>query len=327
MSLSTLRKIYTSLDNPSYLGTAKKLRRALTTKTPLYLPKHKRVPLKKIQLWLQSQEAHSLHKPVIKNFKRNHYFVYGIDHLWECDLCDLSMYKKQNDGYSYLFTVIDVFSKYAWVKPIKKKTARSIIKVFHEILTESKRKPSVLQSDRGLEFKNKNFKSFLEHKNIKLQFPQTTSQFKCAVIERFNRTIKQKMFKYFTEKGKNHRRYIDDLQKLVFQYNHSFHSTIKMEPAEVKPHHSPKIYTNTHKSHQLETVHPPKFAKKDQVRVIKKKNRFEHGYTEKWTREIFVIHRVIYKKPYPLYQICDQNNVLINGKFYEYELQKVSKHK
>lgn len=245
--------------------------------------------MKTIKTWLQTQEPYTLHKPVISKFKRNHYNVYGIDHLWEIDLCDMSMYKTVNDGVTFLLTVIDVFSKYAWVKGLKNKTAQSATNAFREILNESGRKPLVIQCDRGLEFNNSTFKSMLTSRNIKLQFPLTTSKFKCAVIEAFNKTLKGRMFKYFTLKGENHRRYIDVLPKLVAGYNNTVHGTIKMKPSEVQPKDAKYVYEQTHAKHRREKDNQPKLNIGDYVRVIKKKPAFEHGYTEKWTREIFQI--------------------------------------
>lgn len=113
-------RTYYDISQPSYLGTTKKIQKASADKVPLHQRRnqHKKTSLKKFKKWLQSQDAHTLHKPVIRNFKRNPYRVMGIDSLWECDLVDMSMYKYKgvNEGYSYLFTVIDVFSKTGFVK-------------------------------------------------------------------------------------------------------------------------------------------------------------------------------------------------------------------
>ncbi len=286
------------------------------------------ITLRDIKKWLQSQDFYTLHKPIIKNFKRNHYYVLGIDHLWEIDLTDLSMFESENDNYRYLLTVIDVFSKYAWVKCVKNKNARTITSAFRKILDNDNknngRKPITVQCDRGREFKNSIFKNFLSARNIKLQFPLTTSKFKCAHIEVFNKTLKQRMFRYFTYKGEGYRRYIDVLQSLVDGYNNTIHSTIKMKPADVREHHTPMIYANTHAKHSREISRRPQIQQGDFVRVIKKKPVFEHGYTESWTREIFIVKDVIQKAPYTLFKLKDRKGSDVAGKFYEQELQRVN---
>lgn len=165
--------------------------------------------------------------------------------------------------------------------------------------------------------------------NIRQQFPQTTSLFKCAVVESFNKTLKNKMFRYFTMRGENFRRYIDVLQDLVRSYNNTSHTTIGMRPNDVKPADVPKIYAHTHRKHQsdrnLMDGARPKFQINNHVRVIKKKTAFDAGYREKWGREVFIVEKIINKAPYRLYQLKDLKNQPINGKFYAQELQRVTK--
>lgn len=320
-----INRTYYDALQPSYLGTAEKIHKTLSDKVPFHQRRNqrKKTSLKKIKKWLQSQDTHTLHKPVIRNFKRNPYRVMGIDSLWECDLVDMSMYKGVNDGFSYLFCVIDVFSKTAFVKLLRNKTARSVVKAFREILIENNRQPQTLQSDRGLEFKNKDFKSFLSSRGIKLQFPQTTSKFKCAVVEAFNKTLKGKMFKFFTSKGENYHRYIDILPQLVEHYNNSYHRTIKMKPVEVRPENTTQVYQNTHRYDRKEKISLPKLSERDRVRVARKHTTFQRGYADRWTKEIFIIAKVITKIPFPLYRLKDVKNREITGKFYEHELQQV----
>ena len=139
----------------------------------------------------------------------------------------MKSFAKQNKGIKYLLTVIDLYSKFAWIVPLKDKTGLSITKAFQEIF-KSKRKPKKLWVDQGKEFLNKEFKPFLLKNNIEMY--QTFNEGKAVVIERFNRTIKEKMWRYFTEFDTN--KYLDVLPKLLNEYNYSFHSTIKMPPIE-----------------------------------------------------------------------------------------------
>jgi transposase InsO family protein len=131
---------------------------------------------------------------------------------------DHKRYLEKNSGYNYLLTVIDCFSKYTWDKPIKNKSADEIIKSFDEIFEE--RKPVKLLTDKGKEFKNKNFQSFLKEHNV--VWFSTDSEFKSSIVERFNRTLKTKMWKYFTQVG--NRKWINILDDLISNYNNTYHT-------------------------------------------------------------------------------------------------------
>ena len=110
----------------------------------------KKFTRKQIQDWMLKQDAYTLHKPVRKNFKRRITFTTGIDDLWQADLVDLSSISKYNDGYKFLLTVIDVFSKVAWAIPLKNKSGQTLTDAFSTIFHE--RKPAHLQTDKGTEF-------------------------------------------------------------------------------------------------------------------------------------------------------------------------------
>ena len=138
------------------------------------------------------------------------------------DLCDMRAIKQYNDNMTFLLTVIDIFSKMAFVKAVLDKRGPTILRAFIEILEENNRKPTNLQSDMGVEFTNKNFKRALQQENI--NYFVTYSEIKAGTVERFNRSLKSRMWKYFTHA--NTFRYVDVLQKLVDGYNTSRHRGI-----------------------------------------------------------------------------------------------------
>lgn len=109
-----LRDVFYNVKNPAVFGTKAKLRKELP---------RPRVSKSKIKEWLNYQDVVTLHKTPVQNFQRNHYVLFGIDRLWEIDLCDMATIQKENDGYRFILSVIDVFSKYAWMVSIKNKTA------------------------------------------------------------------------------------------------------------------------------------------------------------------------------------------------------------
>lgn len=310
---SALRRVFYNTKNPALFGTKSKLRAELNSSQATST-----ISTPKIREWLNYQDVVTLHKTPTNNFPRNHYIVPGIDHLWEIDLCDMQSIQSQNDSYRYILSVIDVFSKFGWMVPIKNKTALAITKAFHHVISTSGRKPKAVQSDSGTEFKNATFRNFLSHNGIKQNFPLIQSKQKAAVVERWNRSLKQLMFKFFTHKGESYRRYIDVLPDLVNVYNNSVHRTIKMKPSEVTAENSGTVYKNIRNSHRnLLNVGA-------YVRIVRNKASLEHGYTEKWTREVFKIIKIIDKHPYPLYVLEDLNGTPLQGRFYKQQIQEIS---
>ena len=152
----------------------------------------------------------------------------------------MQQFSKWNKGYRYLLMVIDVFSKYGWIVPLKDKKGESVTKAFSEIFKEG-RKPQYLWVDKGKEFYNKHLKDLLE--KYKIQIYSTENEEKSSVVERWNRTIKTKMWKQFTVQGNT--QYLDMLPKILKQYNNTKHSSIKMTPVEAsKKKNEGTVYFN-----------------------------------------------------------------------------------
>jgi len=152
--------------------------------------------------------------------------VNGIDKIWSADFVEMQAFSKSNRGVRYLLTVIDVFSKYGWMLLLKDKTGKSVADAFKEIFKKSKRKPEKLWTDKGREFYNKHVKE------LGVELYSTENAEKSSVVERWNRTMKEKIFKYFTANNTN--KYIDVLDDFVARYNNTRHSSIKMTPVEAR---------------------------------------------------------------------------------------------
>lgn len=263
--------------------------------------------------WLASQEVYSLHKPVRRKFKRRKTISVGIDHLWQIDLVDMTNLAVHNDGYKYLLTCIDCFSRYAWAVPIKNKNSKSVTEAFASLL--NLRKPTFVQSDKGSEFVNTSFQNLLTANDIR-HYTSENDDIKCALVERFNRTLKTRMWRYFTYT--NSLRYIDVLPSLLKSYNASVHSAIKMAPSQVTVHNSHEL-----RKEAVVSRKKPKLQVGDWVRISETKRQFKKGYLPSWTRELFKITQVHFTYPIT-YSICDYSDEAIKGKFYEQELQKVT---
>lgn len=264
------------------------------------------------------QVADELHKPVISHFRKRHVVVGGVDKIWAADLIDMQGYAEFNDGVRYLLTVIDVFSKFGWIVPIQKKTGKCVAEGFKQIFKERTCDKLELKCwvDNGLEFYNKDVK------NLGVELYSTNNEEKSCVVERWNRTMKEKMFKYFT--ANNTYRYVDVLDEMVSNYNNTRHSSTKMTPVEASQKKNEKIvWMNLYGHLKPFPQRKPKFKLNDKVRITKKKTIFDKSYIPRWTTEVFSISQIQFTDPIT-YKITDYNNEEIVGTFYEQELQKTN---
>ena len=170
--------------------------------------------------------AEELDKPVIKKFNKRKVYSQFRDNTWGVDLADKQSLSKKNKGIKYLLCAIDLFSKYAFVIPLKDKKGISIVNAFNKIIKQSNRKPNKIWVDQGGEFHNNVFKKWLSDNDIIMY--STYNKGKSVVAERFIRTLKNKLYKHMTATGKNV--YYDVLDDVVNEYNSSKRSTTKMKP-------------------------------------------------------------------------------------------------
>ena len=187
MAEEYLHDLYYNPESPASFGGVEAVYRAAKEDGKFQLSRNK------IRIWLRQKDTYTLHRPVRYRFKRNRVIVGGIDKAWEADLVIMDSLSKENNGYKYILTVIDVLSKYAWVEPLKTKSGENLVKAFEKILKKG-RKPEKLHSDKGTEFTNKLFQSFLKHK---ITFFTTYNETKASLVERFNRALKVKNVEIF----------------------------------------------------------------------------------------------------------------------------------
>ena len=257
------------------------------TKSPLALYReakkhHPSLTFHQVKTWLQSKDTYNtytIHKLVRYNFPRNRVIVTEIDDQWQADLADISSLARFNKEYKFLLTCIDVFSKFAWVVTLKNKSGESLVNGFQSILNTG-RSPKKLQTDKGTEFLNHNFQSFLKKKNI--HFFTTNSELKPSMVERFNRTLKTCMWKYFT--AKNTCVYIDILKDIVQGYNNSYHRSIGQAPASVRLLNAGQVRKKLYGNSWAKPIRELKFKLGDQVRISKSRRTFKKGYLPSWTQ-------------------------------------------
>jgi hypothetical protein len=206
----------------------------------------------------------------------------------------------------------------ARVVPLKDKTGKTLKDAFH-VIFKSGRRPIPLQTDKGTEFTNRVFQKFLKEHDVHF-FTTYNEETKPSIVERFNRTLKTKMWKYFT-----HREtltYVDVLSEIVASYNHTVHRTIGIPPAEVtwanQTTVSKRLYGRKG-PHKL-----CKFSPGDGVRLTKAKRTSTKGYLLNWTEELLTVVKCIETRP-PVYLVKDDHGEMLEGTFYAEEIQKVIK--
>jgi len=306
-------KLYYSLDSPVAYSAKDKLFREARKQI-------KELKLCDVEKWLRSQPTYTLHRPVRLNFKTRRVVVYGMDEQWQMDLVDLSNLSRYNSGFKYILVCVDILSKYAWVVPLKTKSASELVTAIQTIFNKDQRQPQLLQTDKGTEFLNVKVKSLLHRHGVRLF--TTNSERKASVVERLNRTLKGLMFKYFTQNDT--RKYIDVLNELIIKYNNSYHSSIKMKPNEVTRANSPRVWLNLYEKGWNDEVEDKNALRVgDKVRISIEKTTFQKRYEQLWTEEIFSISHAINSNPI-VYKIEDYSREAIKGTFYREELQKVN---
>ena len=227
-------------------------------------------------------------KPPKKYYATNKTDAYHIDDIWSLDILDLKDYGPENNkGYRYVLVTRDNFSKFGWTVPLKNKNAQTIKDSFENIIINSKRKPNLIESDRGKEFYNNIFQDFLNKNNIKLY--SRNSSYGAVFAERFNRTIRDLLKKIVFEHGDA--KWIDILPTITKQYNNRIHSSTKLSPedASLKKNEG-FVYKNL--LDKRKTV-IPKFQINDLVRTADLKKTFSKGDTTNWSYNLYKITEII----------------------------------
>ena len=226
------------------------------------------------------------------------------------DLADMQSLSRKNKGIKYVLCVIDLFSKYAFVIPLKDKKGISIVNAFNKIIKQSNRKPNKIWVDQGGEFYNNVFEKWLSDNDIIMY--STYNEGKSVVAERFIRTLKNKLYKHMTATGR--KVYYDVLEDVVNKYSNTKHNPIKIKPIDVGDNNK-RAYIAQHDEKDS------KFKVGNRVRISKFKNIFAKGNAPNWSSEIFIVDKVNDTLPYT-YNLIDLNDEEVIGSFYDRELQK-----
>ena len=283
------------------------------------LSKESGVNPKKVRKWLEAQPTYTLHNMARKKYPTRKYIVHDIDEQWQADLADVSLIANQNKGYNFILTVIDIFSRYAWARPLKTKSGKEVAAAFKDIFREG-RIPKRIQTDQGKEFENRDIARLFNVHRIELF--SVKSAYKAAIVERFNRTLKSKLWKYFTMSLKE--KWTNVLQDVVSSYNRSVHRTIGIRPIDVTPVNACDVRDRVYEKKSKAVKEKKDIKIGDIVRISKVKSVFAKGYLPNWTEEVFTVVDIITKYSPTTYKLKDYNEEVIEGSFYRHEIQKIT---
>ena len=245
----------------------------------------------KIKNWLLSLEDYGVHQPVKRRFIRKRVISPYPGYMIDADTAFYVQYADKNDGYKYILFCIDVFSRFEWAAPLKTKKPGELIRAFKHLM-EKGLKASHIRTDKASEIKSKQTQAFF--KSRKITHFVTQNETKANFAERVIKSIKKRIARYMSFQQTH--RWIDILDDVVHSYNHSYHRSIQMAPADVtakdvnrlwKLQYEPK--NRIKKEHRIRRNHVFKFKVGDLVRISFLKRIFEREYDEKFTRELFVI--------------------------------------
>lgn len=268
---------------------------------------------KEVQEFVKSTKTAQLHKPIVK--KRDYEIpIVTWDYCkdWQADLLDMQKFSRQNKGYRWILIIVDLFNREAWAIPLKDKTAAETAKAIDKVMGMASCQPLKFTTDDGGEFKGAT-DTLLKKKKVYHRVTEKGDHNVLGVIDRFSKTIKNMIYKHFTENDTTV--WVDVLAQYIKNYNEIPHSGIcGMSPNEAK-----KYDMSTQQCHleKLKDRKTYRFKVGDSVRVRTEKGAFERGYESRWSK---VTYEITAKE--------GQYFTLSNNKSYRGEmLQKVEKVK
>ena len=275
-------------------------------------------PQKDVKEWLKSQPSYSLHKPLRRVFPTRKYKSSGPNDTWQLDLMEMIPYARVNKGYKYILTCLDIFSRFAQTQPVKTKQGKIVADAITKMLKSVQ--PRHVQTDLGKEFYNSHVQKLFTKHNI--NHYSVHSQFKAALVERFNRTLRERLNRFFTHQG--NKKWVDALSKLTSAYNHSSHRSLKGKtPADVV-----KTTNLDDWIEQERVVGKKRKGKPYSLGTLVRISRiamtpFRRNFDQNWSEEIFRISKIDTKQNPVMYILKDLNDEIIQGKFYHEELQDI----
>ena len=276
---------------------------------------------KDVRGWLSGVETYTLHREAKRKFPRNRVYVSRPGIQWDCDLIHMVDYSSDNNGIKYVLICIDVFSRFVWLRGIRKKQPKDVITAFEDIF-QTAVKPLRIRTDKGGEFTNRLCEKYFKSRDIVHMLAQNTET-KANYAERAVKSIKMRIQRYFTQKQTH--KYVDKLQNFAHSYNNTYHRSIRRAPAQVSSENASQVWFTQYAEPLLHEakMKMKQFKAGDLVRISHIRKTFQREYDERWSGELFRIIDKIANNRIPTYRLKDYSGEIIHGLFYAQELQKV----
>lgn len=268
---------------------------------------------------LSELSTYTLHKPAIKHIKhRRRIVVAFIDLIHSADLIDYRNLGWHNSNYKYVLLVVDMFSKYVWTKPLKRKTGEELERAISQIFKESKRIPKYYFCDEGSEFYNGKVKKLFDKHNITLY--STFSRLKAMVSEVHIKKLKTKMSRWMTHE--NSKNWLTALPKITKAMNAEYHNSIKMAPNNVTKKNEAEVFHNLYEKLINSDPIKSKYSVGDVVRVaINKVGTFKKGYEQNYSDSLFQVVKINRTAGAPTYTLKDiKSDEEVQGSYYNEDL-------
>lgn len=279
------------------------------------------VNIEQVREWLNAQSPYTLNRDNRLHFPHRKVIVRGLGIQYQADLIDAAGIRFENDGNTFILTMIDCFSRLASAVPIKTKGSKHVAEAVELAFKHLQRAPLKLQTDDGKEFTNHIVQQLLRDYGV--NWFSTAQPVKAQIVERFNRTLKSKLQKFYSAEGSL--RYVNVLPKIILGYNKAPHSALKgYAPLDVSHENEAIVFEKQYRAYLDKRARKRKFKLGDVVRISAYRPTFFRKTTQQnFTTELFVIVDVIDSNP-PTYKLASQDeSEVITGIFYEAELQKV----
>ena len=282
------------------------------------------ITIKQVKDWLQTQESYTTFKTVRRRFDRPKLVVSQSNWQWDVDMLNMTWYRKWNRDYGYVLVCVDIFTRYAFTRPLLSLRAGAVKDAFDQIFQYNE-KPKTIRSDRGSEFLNGTMKSYFREMGIH-HFP-TNNEIKTSHCERLIKTIRLRIGRMI--RGKRSFTWVDYLPSLTQAYNESVHRSINMTPLNamcVADKATLWKWQYTRNDAATKTgPNPEKFtlSLNDTVRLSYQSKAFERNYDEKWSKSVYTVTARRMNQGYESYTVKSYDNQPVLGQFSHHELQLV----
>ena len=291
----------------------------LYKKAKVYDPAVKKIDVK---AWLDKQQTKQL--TANKTGKKEFLPIYSeTPYAFQLDLTFFPRYKKQNDNNYVLFTAININTRYAYAYYSKDKEMHTILDMLKKM--EKKTVINSLTCDEGTEFTNSEFVKYCDEHSIELYFVKDDSH-KLGIINRFHRTLKDKLKKHFI--ATDNLNWVDAIDKIIYNYNHTINTGIGIEPYKVDGYLEHEIVTQKRDITDLMHMKNIKFSVGDKVRILNKKVVFQDKLLPKYSNTIFVVEKIFHNACLVKngdIEIRVKNNQLVKNNYAHNELINIPK--